>query len=132
VAEGLGTLFEARGVSNSDRFAQQSERINRNRLDDFQEYAGGGRKTGSLAEFISSDRMFQSDAEAAYGEAWALTFYLFETQPRRYVEYLQKTAARKHFADYRAPERLADFQACFGNDLRLLEAKYLRFMAGLK
>ncbi len=132
VAEGLGTLFEARGVSNSDRFAKQSERINQYRFQDFKKYVAQRRATGALAEFIASDRVFQSDAEAAYGEAWALTFYLFETQPKRYVDYLQKTAARSHFVEYRAPERLADFQEFFGKDLRLVESRYLRFMAGLK
>jgi hypothetical protein len=131
VAEGLGTFFEARGVSNSDRFAQQSERINRYRLEDFKKYIKR-RETGSLAEFISSDRTFQTDAEAAYAEAWSLTFYLFETQPKRYVDYLQKTAARSNFVEYRGPERLADFQQFFGKDLRHLETRYLRFMGNLK
>ena len=132
VAEGLGTLFEARGVSNSDRYSQQSERINRYRFEDFKKYAATRRPTGSLAEFVASDRIFQSDAEGAYGESWALTFFLFETQSKRYVEYLQKTATRRHFTDYRGPDRLADFQACFGKDMRQLEARFLRFMAGLK
>src|SRR6185503_9045546 len=99
---------------------------------DFKKYVANRRQAGSLAEFVSSDRIFQSDAEAAYGEAWALTFFLFETQAKHYVEYLQKTAARPHFVEYRGPERLADFQECFGKDLRQLEARFLRFMAGLK
>jgi hypothetical protein len=132
VVEGLGTLFEARGVSNSDRYAQQSERINRYRFEDFKKYAEQRRQTGSLAEFLTSDRLFQSDPEGAYAEAWALTFYLFETQSKRYVDYLEATAARPHFADYRPNDRLTDFQRAFGQDLRQIEARYLRFMNGLK
>lgn len=131
IAEGLGTMFEARGVSYSDRFMGQSERINRDRLADFKKYATR-RTTGSLADFVASDRVFQSSPEAAYAEAWALTFFLFETQAKRYVDYLQHTSNRPRFVEYRGPERLADFQTFFGQDLRHLEARYLRFIAGLK
>jgi hypothetical protein len=131
VAEGLGTIFEARGVSNADRYKQASERINWGRIEDFRKYAAERRPAGSLAEFLTSERLFRSDPQAAYGEAWALTFYLFETQPRKYVAYLQKTAARPQFAEYHGAQRLADFQQIFGQDLRQLEARYLRFIANL-
>lgn len=131
VAEGLGTLFEARGVSNSDRFAQQSERINRYRFEDFKKYSAR-REAGSLANFVCNERVFEADPTGAYAEAWALTFFLFETQPKRYVDYLQKTASRPYFVEYRSQDRLADFQAIFGSDLRQLESRYLKFMAGLK
>jgi hypothetical protein len=131
VAEGLGTVFEARGVWNSKRFTQQADRINRYRFDEFNRYVSR-RKTGSIAEFVSSDRMFQSDPEGAYAEAWALTFFLFETQPKRYVEYLQVTGDRPQFTELRAPERLAEFTRVFGTDLRQLESRYLKFIAGMK
>lgn len=132
VAEGLGTLFEARGVANADRYIKQSERINQHRLADFRNYCTAGRETGSLAGFLASDRSFQTSPEAAYSEAWALTFFLFETQPARYVDYLQHTARRAEFTDYRATDRLTDFQRYFGADLRQLETRFLRYMAGLK
>jgi hypothetical protein len=132
VAEGLGTLFEARGVSNSDRFANASERINRYRFEEFKKHAAERRGVDSLVEIITTDRMFRTNVEAAYGEAWALTFYLFETQARRYVGYLQKTASRPSFSDYTEAERLADFQEFFGKDLRQLEARYQRYLANLR
>lgn len=131
VAEGLGTMFEARGVWNSKQFSQQSDRVNQYRHLAFKEYVKK-RKAGSLAEFITTERLFESDPEGAYAEAWALTFFLFETQPKRYVEYLQRTAARPAFSDYRDPDRLTDFTKSFGPDLRMLEKRYLKFMAGLK
>jgi len=132
VAEGLGTIFEARGVWNSKQFTSQPDRINRYRFDEFKSFVGSRRKAGSLPEFLSSDRIFQSDPALAYAEAWALSFFLFETQPKRYVEYLQATAAHPQFTEVRSPERLAEFSRCFGNDLRALEARYLQFMGGLK
>jgi hypothetical protein len=132
VAEGLGTVFEAKGVWNSKRFSQQSDRINRYRFEEFRKFSASRRKPGALTEFISSDRVFQSDPGPAYAEAWALSFFLFETQPKMYVDYLQATAQRPQFTDYRAPERLADFSKFFGADLRQLESRFLKFIAGLK
>lgn len=128
VVEGLGTLFEAPGVSDSRRSAQQVDRINRDRLEQFKKYAGGRRRPGSAAELIASDQMFQTDVDAAYAESWALTFFLVETEPRKYAQYLQKTAKRAPFSDYTRAERLADFTSVYGRDLKMLEARFLRYM----
>jgi hypothetical protein len=132
IVEGLGTMFEARGVWDSSKYKSQADRINRYRFAAFQKYAKTRRQEGALAEIVSSDRVFNTDADAAYAEAWALTFFLSETDPRRYVEYLRKTAAYPNFTQRRSPERLADFTAVFGTNLKLLEAKMLRFMGELK
>jgi hypothetical protein len=128
VAEGLGTLFEARGVWNAGRHRSQSDRVNRYRCEAFKQYAKSRRPASALADLISSDRPFETDAEGAY----ALTFFLSETEPRRYVEYLRTTAAQPNFTQRRAPERLADFTSVFGDNLKLLDARMLRFFAELK
>jgi len=128
VVEGLGTLFEAPGVSDSRFSGQQAERINRGRLQQFKQYLAGRRPAGSAAELIASDQMFQSNVDAAYAESWALTFFLVETEPRKYAQYLQKTAKREPFSEYTRAERLADFTSVFGSDLKMLESRFLRFM----
>jgi hypothetical protein len=127
VAEGLGTLFEARGVNNSRAYTNQSDRINRERLEQFQQYRASRRKPDSLMQLIASDRVFDRDAAAAYGEAWMFTFYLVETLPREYAQYLSRTANRPAFTEYTAAARIADFTAVFGSDFRMLEARFLRF-----
>jgi hypothetical protein len=132
VAEGLGTMFEARGVYNSPHFARQSDRLNRGRLEAFQRYAATRRAKGNLAQLLGSDRQFQTDPDGAYAEAWALTFYLAETEPRKYVAYLAKTASHAPLVDARGPERLQDFTSIFGEQLDLLEAKLLRYLGELK
>lgn len=128
VAEGLGTMFEARGVWDSHNYPQQRDRINKHRMLGFKRYSLSRRRKGSLADFVSTDRMFQSDADGAYAEAWALTFFLAETRPRQYTQFLSRTASLPKFSVYRSPERLRDFVELFGSDLELLEAQYLRFM----
>lgn len=131
VAEGLGTMFEAPGVWDSRNHSQQRDRINMGRMLAFKRYTASRRKKGFLTEFVSSDRMFQSDPEGAYAEAWALTFFLAETRPREYIAYLTRTASLPKFTLYRSPERLQDFIDVFGSDFEMLDSHYLRFINGL-
>jgi hypothetical protein len=130
VCEGLGTLFEAPGVFAPREHPRQSDRLNVYRLERFATYLKRRQSRGALAEFIATDRLFESDTDAAYAEAWALSFFLAETRPKQYVQYLQRTAG----ADGKPPgatdgERLQDFAGVFGNNLTLLETHYLRFMS---
>ena len=110
----------------------QADRVNRGRLESFRRYVADRRQPGALATLLTSDTPFRTDPDGAYAEAWALSFYLCETQPRLYAAYLEKTAQRPLFIDYPAAERSADFQSFFGNDLKLFDAKFLRYMEGVK
>lgn len=128
LAEGLGTMFEAEGVFDSTRHSSRPSRYNRSRLARFQQLVKN-RAAGTLEELVVSDRMFQADADRAYAEAWALSFFLAETRPKKYSELLARTASRPAFVLYDAPPRRADFTAIFGDNLRHLEAEFLAFMA---
>lgn len=130
VAEGLGTLFEARGVWNSRQYPAAVDRVNRNQLDSFRRNLPR-RKSSMIAELISSDRVFEVDGLGAYAEAWALTHFLSETEPKKYLQYLQRTANKKAFEPYRGPERLRDFTDHFGTNFEMLNARLLRHVAGL-
>jgi Protein of unknown function (DUF1570) len=128
LAEGLGTLFEARGVWNSEDYRDLKDRINRQRLAEFKQYVATRRRGDSLPRLIASDRQFSDDVGAAYSESWALTLFLVETQPRAYSDYLKKTAARPSFQPYTTTKRTADFVSAFGDDWRMLDARLLRFI----
>jgi hypothetical protein len=132
LVEGLATMFEAPGVWSARYDHTQADRVNRNRLAGFREYVAKRRQPGSLAAMLTTDDAFRSDPDGMYAEAWALSFYLCETQPRQYAEYLERTADRPLFSDYPAAERIADFQAIFGSDLKMFETKFLRYMEGVK
>lgn len=130
LVEGLGTMFEARGVWNSRSYPSQKDRLNRGRLRDFLADLPK-RPIGRTAEMISSDRFFDVDPPGAYAEAWAFSFYLAEKMPKKYCDYLALTAKRPAFSDYSSAERVKDFTGVFG-DLKLLEAQFIRFMGELK
>lgn len=132
VVEGLGTVFEARGVWNSAYHTRPSDRINQGRLAQFREYAATTRKKGSLAEFLSSDRPFRANEDVGYAQAWAFTHFLMENYPRKYLEYLTKTAARPNSSRYPDQDRLKDFTDVFGKDLGSMETRFLRFVSNLK
>ena len=121
-------MFEAPGVWDSRGHIRRQDRINKGRLEQFQALAPS-RPAGRVAEIVASDRLFGVDANAAYAEAWSLAFFLVETQPRKFTQYLSLTARRGAFEPYSAADRLADFSSVFGDDLRMLESRFLRFMA---
>src|SRR3954470_6456386 len=99
VVEGLGTMFEARGVWQSRTYSNQSDRINHDRLQAWRRYSKSRRPSDALAQLVSSDRFFGTDPDGAYAEAWALSFFLMESMPRKYIDYLAKTAARPAFTE---------------------------------
>ena len=132
LVEGLGMMFEAPGVWNSRANTRREDRINRGRFDYFRQKVAPNHKPELLQAIVGSDRLFSIDTSLAYAEAWALSFFLVETQPRKYSEYLALTARRPMGQAYPSAKRLADFTSIFGSDFRMLEARFLRFMAELR
>jgi hypothetical protein len=130
--EGLATMFEAPGVWSARYDHTQADRVNRPRLEAFRKYVILRRQPGSLAMLLTSDDAFRSDPDGAYSESWALSFYLCETRPKLYTAYLEKTAQQPAFRDYPAGDRIADFQAIFGDDLKMFEARFLHYMQDVK
>jgi hypothetical protein len=130
LVEGLATMFEAPGVWNSQSFHTLKDRINKERLADFRTKLPN-RKQGSFGNLVASDQLFQSDAQAAYAEAWAMMLFLCETRPKQMGEYMERVANRADFSQYFATDRVNDFAASFGSDFKQLEANYLNWVAKL-
>jgi hypothetical protein len=131
VAEGLGTMFEARGVADSRTYPNETDRINLGRLRDFKSHLAT-HSPAAITDMINSDRQFDGDPINAYAQAWAFTFFLVEEMPREYAKYLQKTASRPAFTQYTGAQRLKDFTDVFGENLALLDAHFVRFINELK
>lgn len=131
LCEGLGTLFEARGVWRSRTYASQKDRLNAGRFNNYKQFAAADDQ-GTIARIVESDTLFNSDAPRAYAYAWALTFYLTETQPRKYSDYLQLIAKRPAGAAYSKGERLRDFTTIFGQDMKMIETRFARYLKDVK
>jgi hypothetical protein len=130
LVEGLAMMFEARGVWDARSTYTQADRINYGRLYDFRHYQSS-RPSGIIKSLVSSDQLFRTNPAFAYAESWALSFFLYETQPQQYSLFLATAAARKSFQAYPARERMADFTGIFGGDFDLLESQLWRFVEGL-
>ena len=129
VVEGLATTFESDDLrGHTGGRGKSIVRINRNRLLWFANYAQQRREKNSLRSFIREDRLFQSSTFDAYAEAWALTFFLVETQPARYARYLKKISQRDPLKEYSAESREQDFKEAFKTNLQTLEVDYLKFL----
>ena len=131
LVEGLAMMFEARGLWDARSSHTRKDRINRGRLNDFR-YILKDRSANALPRLIASDDLFRSDPCTAYAEAWTVSFFLCETRPKEYCDYLATVGARKAFSKYSAKQRIADFVHYFGNDFKQLDAEMLRFVEDLK
>ena len=89
-------------------------------------------KPRSLESFLASDDAFKTDVLDAYSEAWAFSFFLIETRPRPYAEYLRTMAARDPLLVYSAEQRVADFKQTVSKELPLLESEFLRFIGQIR
>jgi hypothetical protein len=132
VVEGLATVFEAPGIRNSGGSGPARTRINYGRFMHFGDFRKSRLKPKSLESFLANDELFKTSMPDFYSEAWALSFFLIETRPRAYAEYLRTIAARDPLRAYPAEERVADFKNTISKELPLLEAEFLRFIAGIK
>jgi hypothetical protein len=131
LAEGLATMFEAPGLYDAHQRPHLADRINRGRLNEFRSLVEARHRPELLSSMIASDRLFNTNPTTAYAEAWAFTFFLVESQPRKYAQYLALTASRPPFAACGAQDRIADFTRIFGANWKMLEAQFLRFMKGV-
>ncbi|MFO7907463.1 MAG: DUF1570 domain-containing protein [Planctomycetota bacterium] len=131
VAEGLAMMFETPGVWDPHYHPHRKDRVNPTRLEAFRQYAPR-RPQESLAPFVSqSAREFGRTPAVSYAQAWAFSFFLSEREPAKYMEYLKKTASRQPLKTYTNAERLKEFTTVFGQDLGMLEARFLRFIEEL-
>ena len=132
LAEGLAMLFEAPGVYDAPSNRDQFDRINHRWLATFQRSLLSVHTPELLMKTIASDSLMVENPTAGYAEAWALTFFLVETEPAKYARYLKLTASRPPFTEYNSTARVQDFASVFGNDWKMLNARFLRYMGDLR
>jgi hypothetical protein len=132
VVEGFATMFEPEGMRSPSAGRTLMSRANRERFIWFGNFAKSRRKANSLEEFVAGDEAFGANVLDGYSQAWALTFFLVETRNSQYAQFLSAIMQRDPLAAYDSEQRVADFKRAFGSDLKLLEADFLRFMAGIR
>ena len=116
LSEGLATMFEANGINNPEQFPKPEQRVNVRRLKQIRKYLDSEQFYDGMINLVANDKLFFTHLDMAYAISWGMTFYLAETQPDNFFEYIRKDASRKNFVEYTSEQRLRDFAKAFGND----------------
>ena len=128
VSEGLAMYFEAPDRRQPGRW-RSIGRVNAVNLARFWKYFPK-RPAGSLQSLILDDGRFQSADTAmdAYGEAWALTYFLIRTRQREYLQYLEDLAAGETLRTATAAERKQAFEAAMGESVEEVDRQFIAYM----
>lgn len=131
LTEGVGTLFEARGVFDSRTYSELRDRINVEQLVTVRSLYKSEFPRNTFLTVLANDQLFESDPQRAYALSWSLTFMLAEQEPRKLAQYLAVTAARPAFREVTPTDRVMDFGSVFGNVFATLDARVWRYLAAL-
>lgn len=129
--EGLASYFE----SSSDAVWNGIGAVNERRLKSY--YRILQDESRRPIELLINDFLFhqpKDDKEEvdAYGQAWALTHYLMETEPKKLVEYYRRTSQLDPSQGPITRGELVEIFANVFGDLRQLEGDWHRYMQSLE
>ncbi|MBN2476747.1 MAG: DUF1570 domain-containing protein [Pirellulales bacterium] len=130
-SEGIAVYFETPDLGSTKGWRSIGT-VNGPRLLRFHQYLAG-RPANSLETLIADDKRFRDpdQAQDAYAEAWALTYFLIRQRPSQYVAYLELLSQKKPLLNDGPQGRLKEFQKTFG-DWRKLDAEFLRYMTRVR
>jgi hypothetical protein len=128
VSEGLAVFFETPDLDNAKGWRKIGA-VNRYNLINFRKYLRT-REPGALTKLLSDDKRFRDPAAMAdaYSEAWALNYYLINTQAEAYSKYLKLLSEQTPLVMQEPAARQEQFLKVIGRTLEELEADLLRYM----
>ncbi len=127
LTEGLATMFEAKGINNYFEYPEFKTRINWERLNSLRRLYENKEVQGTVKQLVVSDALFKHEPERAYAVAWALSLYLAERNPHRYVQYIETLQKNELTSSLSASRRMKYFFKAFG-DPEGIEADMRRFI----
>ena len=130
LVEGLAMYFESPGIQGNKIVWTEVGKLNRPRLDRFATYRRSSRSSDAVRSLVTNDDRFRSDSTVgdAYAESWALTYFLIKTRPSQFQRYMKTIAGKQPLEQDTPQKRLGDFQVAFGQDLRMLDSHFLRYV----
>ena len=128
VSEGLAMYFEAPDMRNMSRWSGIGE-VNQKNLKRWREYSAR-RPSDSLSSLIGDDTRIMSAETAldAYGEAWALTYFLIRTHKEEYLKYLRSISESRIGTQLTPHQRLKMFSGAFGKSLLEIDRDFRLYM----
>lgn len=128
LSEGMAMFFESPDFS-SPKWWQGIGRVNYVNLQRWRDYLPR-RPANSLISLLSDDTRFRdvSTAEDAYGESWALTYYLMKTRRKEYVAYLKRLSEGKPLRELSPRERIEMFEEIFDTTVAKIDHGLVSYM----
>ena len=119
VSEGIATYFETPDLKNV-RGWRGVGAVNRPRLEHFLRHY----EPGCVAAMIRDDEAFRTPDRAVdcYATAWAVCHHLLQVRKPEFVAYLRGLADKQPLDEDSADQRLAAFQAAFGDPAAVEQA----------
>lgn len=132
VSEGLAVFFETPDLDNSKGWGKIGA-VNRYNLVNYRKYLRT-REAGALSKLLSDDKRFRDPATMAdaYAEAWALNYYLINTQGQTYTKYLKLLSEQTPLVMQEPADRQEQFLKLLGKSLDQLETDLLKYMDNVR
>ena len=129
LSEGVAMYFETPDLSATSGW-RGIGMVNRQRLAHWQQ----AHRRELLSRIIVDDEVFRNPETAldAYAEAWGLAYFLLKTRRKEAAAYLERLGERGPLTEDSPEQRLADFEAAFGESVESLEPALVRFLARLQ
>lgn len=132
VSEGIAIYFETPDLQRAKGWRTIGA-VNRVRLVEFRKYVQH-RPRDSLTTLLSNNERFRHPrtASIAYAEAWALNYFLIRKHSDEYFKYVGELAKKRPLRYDEPEDRLTQFRAAFGDDLKKLDHEFLRYMRSVR
>lgn len=127
-SEGIAMYFETPDLGRTISWGRAGVgTVNGARLAQFQQYLKH-RPANSLKTLIGSgDRLVDvKQADDAYAESWALTYYLIQMRQKEYIAYLKVLSRKRPLEVDEKATQLAEFEKQFG-PLEKLDGEFLNY-----
>ncbi len=132
ISEGLAMFFESPDLKSATGWGGIGK-VNGYNLVAFRN-AVVTNKHLTIARLIQDDSPFHDPKTVgtAYGESWALCYFLIKTKSKEFAKYLAELAKRPPLEPTDSKRRLSEFQKHFGEDMDKLNRDFLKYVGNLK
>ena len=127
LSEGLAVYFETPDLGSTHGWREIGA-VSSVSLAAFRESLAA-RAADSLESLLGDDARLRDPRQAAvaYGEAWALTYYLIRSRREDFLAYLNALSQLPPLQPVSADERFALFRSHFGRDVAALDGELIRY-----
>ena len=130
--EGLSMFFEVPDPRSAQGWSFRGSRgkVNAPRLADLRRLLAA--ESADPIREILREEHFHDDPLRSYSLSWGLYFYLQNKEPEKLARYLKNAAEKPPYALWTPDERVADFEAVFGDDWEKFRKNFCKYIESLK